>query len=53
VLGPAIVFFSSPVAIRRRRRRLVVEEPKRRVRATATVTQRQVLGDGETLEVRP
>lgn len=53
VLGPAIVFFSSPVAIRRRRRRLVVEEPKRRVRATATVTQRRVLGDGETLEVRP
>jgi hypothetical protein len=53
ILGPAVVFFSTPVAIRQRRRRLVMEGQGRRARGTATVTQRQVLGDGETLEVRP
>jgi hypothetical protein len=52
VLGPAIVFFSSPVAIRRRgRRQFVVEEPGRHSRGS--VTQRHVLSDGETMEVRP
>ena len=55
VRGPAIVFFSEPVALRgsgRRRRRQVARVPARRRRGDVSA-RRLALGDGEVLEVRP
>jgi hypothetical protein len=54
VRGPAVVFFSSPATIRRRGRRwLLAGSPEHRSGKGRAVAQRVVLGDGETLEVRP
>lgn len=56
VRGPAIVFFSAPVALRgtgRRRRRQVAQAPGRRGRRGDVSARRLALGEGEVLEVRP
>lgn len=55
VRGPAIVFFSEPVAqcgSGRRRRRQVARVPERQHRGDVSA-RRLALGDGEVLEVRP
>jgi hypothetical protein len=56
VRGPAIVFFSEPVALRgsgQRRRRQVVQPTGRRQRQREVSARRLALGDAEVLEVRP
>ena len=56
VRGPAIVFFSAPVAVRGagwRRRRRVAQAPGHRQRKGDVCARRLALGDGEVLEVRP
>jgi hypothetical protein len=56
VRGPAIVFFSEPVALcgsGRRRRRQIAQAPGRRQRRGGVSARRLALGDGEMLEVRP
>lgn len=52
--GPAVVFFSAPIAVRPagKRRHLAQPPARRRGRGTGT-TRRFVLGEGEALEVRP
>lgn len=52
--GPAVVFFSAPIAVRRAgRRRHLAQPPSRRRGRDVSTTQRFVLGEGEALEVRP
>jgi hypothetical protein len=52
--GPAVVFFSVPLAVRRAgRRRHLAQPPARRRGRGVNTTRRLVLGDGESLEVRP
>ncbi len=54
VRGPAIVFFSAPLAVRAsRRRRRVAQVPGRRQRRGEVSARRLALGEGEVLEVRP
>jgi hypothetical protein len=56
VRGPAIVFFSSPVAVRDsgwRGRRQVAQAPGWRQGTGDVSARRLALGDGEVLEVRP
>lgn len=54
VRGPALVFFSAPLAVRRVRRRLLLAQPpRRRSGGEKARAQRVVLGEGEALEVRP
>jgi hypothetical protein len=53
VRGPALVFFSLPVAVRRTSRRRHLARPPQRSRRQAATTPRVVLGEGEALEVRP
>jgi hypothetical protein len=52
--GPAVVFFSVPIAVRRAgKRRHLAQPPARRRGRSVSTTQRLVLGEGEALEVRP
>jgi hypothetical protein len=52
--GPAVVFFSAPIAVRRAgRRRNLAQTPNRRRGREVSTTQRFVLVEGEALEVRP
>ncbi len=52
--GPAVVFFSTPIAVRRAgKRRHLARPPARRRGRDVSTTPRFVLGDGEALEVRP
>jgi hypothetical protein len=52
--GPAVVFFSVPIAVRRAsRRRHLAQSPGRRRGRGASTTRRVVLGEGEGLELRP
>ncbi len=54
VRGPAIVFFSAPLAVRAtRRRQRVAQAPGRRQRRGEVSARRLALGEGEVLEVRP
>jgi hypothetical protein len=54
VRGPAVVFFSAPIAVRRRgRRRHLAQPPGRRSGRGSETSQRLVMGAGEALEVRP
>jgi hypothetical protein len=53
VRGPAIVFFSAPIAVRRARRRRHLVGSARLSKRQGTLTSRVVLGEGEALEVRP
>ncbi len=54
VRGPAIVFFSAPLAVRAsRRRRQVAQAPGRRLRRGEVSARRLALGEGDVLEVRP
>jgi len=56
VRGPAIAFFSAPVAVRGsrwRRRRRVAQAPGRRQSRGDVSARRLALGEGEVLEVRP
>ena len=54
VRGPAIVFFSRPLALRGgRRRRQVAQAPGRRPRRGDVTARRLALGEREVLEVRP
>ncbi len=56
VRGPALVFFSEPVAVWGsgwRRRRRVAQMPRRRPRRGEESTRRLTLDRGEVLEVRP
>jgi hypothetical protein len=54
VRGPAIVFFSAPLAVRAtRRRRRVAQAPGRRRRRGEVSARRLALGEGDVLEVRP
>jgi hypothetical protein len=53
VRGPAVVFFSLPIAVRRASRRRYLARPPQRSRRQVTTTPRVVLGEGEALEVRP
>ena len=54
--GPALLFFSAPVAVRRvglRARRLVARPASESPREGEEVASRLALGEGEALEVRP
>ncbi len=52
--GPAVVFFSAPIAMRRSgKRRRLAQPPGRQRGRGASTAQRLVLGEGEALEVRP
>jgi hypothetical protein len=52
--GPAVVFFSVPIAVRRAgKRRHLAQPPGRRRGRGANTTQRVVLGEGDALELRP
>lgn len=52
--GPAVVFFSVPIAACRvGKRRHLAQPPARRRGRGVNTTRRFVLGEGETLEVRP
>jgi hypothetical protein len=53
VRGPAVVFFSLPIAVRRASRRRHLARPPQRSRRQAATTPRVVLGEGEALVVRP
>jgi hypothetical protein len=54
VRGPALVFFSAPLAVRRAgRRRRLARPAAERSRQGESTTQRVVLAKGEALEVRP
>ena len=53
VRGPAVVFFSLPIAVRRASRRRHLARPAQRSKRQAATTPRVVLGEGEALEVRP
>ncbi|HMJ74006.1 MAG TPA: hypothetical protein VK471_11670 [Solirubrobacterales bacterium] len=53
VRGPAVVFFSVPIAVRRASRRRHLARPPQGSKRQAGTTPRVVLGDGEVLEVRP
>lgn len=53
VRGPALVFFSLPIAVRRTSRRRHLARPPQRSKRQAATTPRVVLGEGEALEVRP
>jgi hypothetical protein len=52
--GPALVFFSAPLAVRPAgKRRQLARSPGRRLPRGASPVRRVVLGEGERLEVRP
>jgi hypothetical protein len=52
--GPAVVFFSAPIAVRRAgKRRHLAQPPGRRRGRGSSTTRRVVLAEGEALEVRP
>jgi hypothetical protein len=53
VRGPAVVFFSVPIAVGRASRRRHLARPAQRSKRQAATTPRVVLGEGESLEVRP
>ncbi len=53
VRGPAVVFFSVPIAVRRASRRRHLARPPQRSRRQAATAPRVILGEGEALEVRP
>jgi hypothetical protein len=53
VRGPAVVFFSVPIAVRGASRHRQVARPPQRYKRQAATTSRLVLGEGEALEVRP
>ncbi len=52
--GPAVVFFSAPIAVRRAgKRRQLAQPPGRRRGRGISTTRRVVLGEGDALELRP
>jgi hypothetical protein len=52
--GPAVVFFSAPIAVRRAgKRRHLAQPPGRRRGRGISTTRRVVLGEGDALELRP
>ena len=53
VRGPALVFFSQPVAIRGPRRRRQVVQPAAGSQSGETAARRLTVGDGDVLKVRP
>ena len=53
VRGPAVVFFSVPIAVRGKGRRRQLARPVQRYKRPPATTSRLVLGEGEALEVRP
>jgi hypothetical protein len=51
--GPAVVFFSTPIAVRRSGKRRLAQPPGRRRGRGVEPRRRLVLAEGEALEVRP